>query len=156
MELLDEYRSACTAEAVARLRRVLVLRAMLAMGDTQRQVAKTVSISQPAVSQQLKAAAIEDVDLVRLIDAGGPILRRVAQERGFSDLAVFGSVARGEAHSGSDIDLLVRPPRGTTIAELLALQRLFEAIVGRPVDLMTYGGLKPGVDDDILEEAALL
>jgi len=129
---------------------------MLASGATQRQVAEAVGISQPAVSQQLKAVTIEEVDPARLIDAGGPVLRRAAQERGFVDLAVFGSVARGEARPDSDIDLLVRPPRDTTIAGLLALQRLFEAILGRSVDLVTYGGLKPGIDDDILEEAVLL
>jgi len=156
MTLLSEYRSACAAEAIARLRRVLALRAMLASGLTQRQVAESVSISQPAVSQQLKAAAIERVDPARLMVAGGPVLREVAEERGFVDLAVFGSVARGETRSDSDIDLLVRPPRGTTIAGLLELQRLFEAILGRSVDLMTYGGLKDGIDNDILEEAVPL
>ena len=154
--MLTEYRSACSAEVLSRLRRVLVLRALLASGATQRQVAEAIGISQSAVSQQLKAAAVERVDPVRLVEAGGPVLRRVAEERGFSDLAVFGSVARGEAHPNSDIDLLVRPPRDTTIAGILMLQELFEAILGRSVDLMTYGGLRPDVDDDILEEAVLL
>jgi len=123
MTLFAVYRSACSAEAVARLRRVLALRAMLASGATQRQVAEAIGISQPAVSQQLKATAVEGVDPALLIDAGGPILRSTAEERGFADLAVFGSVARGEADLGSDIDLLVRPPQGTTITELLTLQR---------------------------------
>ena len=154
--MVGEYHSACAAEAVARLRRVLTLRAMLACGATQRQVAEAVGISQPAVSQQLKAVPLEGVAPARLVDAGGPVLRRAAEDRGFADLAVFGSVARGEARLDSDIDLLVRPPRDTTIAGLLALQRLFEAILGRSVDLVTYGGLKDGIDDDILEEAVRL
>lgn len=154
--MVTEYGLAGVAEVVARLRRVLALRAMVAAGATQRQVAEAVGITQPAVSQQLKAAVADVIDPARLVEAGGPILRRAAEERGFTDLAVFGSVARGEARSDSDIDLLVRPPDGTTIAGLLALQRLFEAILGHPVDLMTYGGLKPGLDDDVRREAVLL
>jgi len=156
MTLLLEYRAARRAEDVARLRRVLTLRAILSTGTTQRQLAATAGISQPAISQQLKSAPGRDADPIALVDAGGAILRQVAEERGFTDLAVFGSVARRDAHFDSDIDLLVRPPEGTTISGLVELQQLFEAILDRPVDLVTYGGLKPGIDDDILREAVLL
>ena len=113
-------------------------------------------ISQPAVSQQLKATPLDDVDPTTLIDASAAILRDVARERGFTDLAVFGSVARREARPDSDIDLLVRQPRGTTIAGILAMKHVFETILGRPVDLITYGGLRKGVDDDIVRGAVLL
>jgi len=135
---------------------VLILRALQATGKTQREIAQAVNISQPAVSQQLAATSLEQVDPSTLIEAGGPVLRRVAEERGFLDLAVFGSVARNEASPNSDIDLLVRPPKGTTITGLLAMKRIFESILGRAVDLITYGGLKPGIDDDILREAVPL
>ena len=69
---------------------------------------------------------------------------------------MFGSVARHQARQDSDIDLLVEPPPDTSIGDLLAMRELFEQILGRPVDLITYGGLKPGLDDDILREAVLL
>ena len=61
---------------------------------------------------------------------------------GFERLAVFGSVARGDARDDSDVDLLVDAPPGAAIKELLALRGTFEQILGRPVDLVTYGGLK--------------
>ena len=70
--------------------------------------------------------------------------------------AVFGSVARRQARQDSDIDLLVEAPPDTTISGLLALRDLFERILGRTVDLITYGGLKPKLDDDIRREAVLL
>ena len=76
--------------------------------------------------------------------------------RRFERLAVFGSVARGDARDDSDIDLLVDAPPGAAIKELLALRGTFEQILGRPIDLITYGALKPGLDDDIRREAALL
>ena len=65
-------------------------------------------------------------------------------------------MARREAGPDSHIDLLVEAPPGTSIGGLLALRELFADIVGRPVDLITYGGLKPKLDDDIRREAVLL
>jgi len=156
MSLLSEYEEARTAEGVARARRVMALRAMLAEGKTQREIAAALGVSQPAISQQLRSAAVADIDPATSVAAGGPILRELADRRGFSDLAVFGSVARGEARGDSDIDLLVRPPTGTTITALQALEDLFEEVLGHPVDVVSYGGLKPGIDDDVMREAVLL
>ena len=44
-------------QEVARLRRVLAVRAMAAAGMSQRDIAEALGISQPTVSQQLKLAA---------------------------------------------------------------------------------------------------
>lgn len=157
MTLLAEYREAQRDAELARLRRLLALRAMVATGMRQRQIAEALGISQPAVSQQLHSEeALADVHPETLIAAAGPLLARVAEERGFTRLAVFGSVARHRAREDSDIDLLVQPPPDTSISDLLAMRRLFERILGRSVDLVTYGGLRPGRDDDILREAVLL
>jgi predicted nucleotidyltransferase len=157
MAMVAEYRGARRDEGVARLRRALALRAMVATGMSQREVAAALGVSQPAVSQQLRA--VRDLASVHpeiLIEAAAPILKVVAEERGFTELAVFGSVARHRARPDSDIDLLVQAPPDTSISGLLALRRLFETVLGRPVDLVTYGGLKPNIDDDIRREAVLL
>ena len=53
MTLLAAYREARHDEEVARLRRVLALRAMAATGFNQRQIAAELGISQPAVSEYL-------------------------------------------------------------------------------------------------------
>lgn len=157
MSLMAEYRSARRDEGVVRLRRLLALRAMVVVGMSQRQVANALGISQPAVSQQLKAAhELPEVHPETLVEAAAPVLSRVAAERGFTRLAVFGSVARRQARPDSDIDLIVESPPDTTISGLLSLREVFERILGRPVDLITYGGLKPQLDDDILREAVLL
>jgi predicted nucleotidyltransferase len=156
MSLLAQYRTARSAEYLARLRRIIALRAMVAGGVGQRQIAAALGISQPAISQQLRTGIVADADPRSLIEAGGAILRQVAEERGFADLAVFGSVARGEARHDSDIDLLVRPAAGTSVKGLRDLQELLAVILDRRVDVMTYGGLRPGLDDDVLSEAVLL
>lgn len=153
MTLLNEYQDARRDEDVARLRRVLALRAMVADGMSQRAIAEALGISQPAVSQQLKAARdLADVHPEMLIDAAASVLVRVATERGFGRLAVFGSVARRTARADSDLDLIIDAPSGTTITDLLDLRGTFEQITGREVDLITYGGLKPAIDDDIRRE----
>jgi predicted nucleotidyltransferase len=156
MSLLVKYEEARSAEHVARVRRVMTLRAMLADGMTQREIAAALGVSQPAISQQLRSMAVTDIDAVTAVTAGGPVIRELAEQRGFSDLAVFGSVARGESRPGSDIDLLVRPPEGTTIKGLQALRDMFEQVLGHPVDVVSYGGLKPGIDDDVRREAVLV
>src|SRR5688500_8378 len=98
MTLVAEYRDARREEDVARLRRVLALRAMLATGMSQRQIAEALGVSQPAVSQQLKfARELDTVHPQVLVDAAGPVLKALAADRGYSRLAVFGSLARRTA-----------------------------------------------------------
>lgn len=157
MSLVVEYRTARRVEDLARLRRALALRAMVATGMTQRQMAEALDITQPAVSQQLKHAPdLEDVHPEFLLEAAAPILKSLATERGYTRLAVFGSVAGRQAHKDSDIDLLVEAPEGTSSFGFIGFKQLVEQVLGRNVDLVSYGGLKPTIDDDIREEAVLL
>ncbi|HEY8720675.1 nucleotidyltransferase domain-containing protein [Pengzhenrongella sp.] len=157
MTLLAEYRDARRDEDVARLRRVIALRAMTATGMSQRQIADALGISQPAISQQLRNAPdLEGVHPRVLLDAAAPVLSALAAEHDYRRLAVFGSVARGEAREDSDIDLLVDPPPGTSSFEFIRFKRLIEKVLGRGIDLISYGGLKPKLDDDIRRDAVLL
>jgi predicted nucleotidyltransferase len=157
MSLLAEYRDARRDEDVARLRRVLALRALVATGMSQRQIAEALGITQPAVSQQLKfAPELDEVHPEVLLEAAAPILNSLAAEHGYSRLAVFGSVARHQARLESDIDLLVEVPEGTSSFEFIRFRHLIEQVLGREVDLVSYGGLKPRLDDDIRREAVLL
>lgn len=157
MNLVVEYRDARSQEDSARLRRLSALRALRATGSSQREIAAALGVSQSAVSQQLKAARdFADVHPEALLKAAAPVLVDVARSNGFDRLAVFGSVARGHARPDSDIDLLVEPPPGSAIKELVGLRDIFREILARPVDLITYGGLKAVIDDDIRSEARLL
>ncbi|MDR2722903.1 MAG: nucleotidyltransferase domain-containing protein [Cellulomonadaceae bacterium] len=126
-------------------------------GMSQSQIAQALGVSQSAVSQQMRTAAdIAQAAPEAVINAAAGTVKQVAEKRGFTRLAVFGSAARGQARPDSDIDLLVEPPQGATILDLLDLKDRLAAIVGRAVDLVTYGGLKPTLDDDILAEAVPL
>ena len=157
MSLLAEYRDARRDEDVARLRRALALRAMVATGMSQRQIAEEVGVSQPAVSQQLKfAPELDGVHPEVLLNAAAPILKALAADHGYTRLAVFGSVARREARPDSDIDLIVESPPATSSFEFLRFKQVLEQVLGREVDLVDYGGLKPRLDDDIRRDAVLL
>lgn len=157
MALMAEYQEARRGEDDARLRRTLALRAMVATGMSQREIAHELGVSQSAVSQQLKSAPrLDAIHPEVLLAAAAPVLRTLAAERGFSRLAVFGSIARGEAKPDSDIDLLVESPAGISSFDFLRFKRILEEVLGRPLDLVDYGGLKPGLDDDIRRDAAPL
>lgn len=157
MTLLAAYRDARRDEDLARLRRVLALRAMVATGLSQRQIAELLGITQPAVSQQLKfAPELDEVHPEVLLEAGAPILKSLAADHGYTRLAVFGSIARNQALPDSDIDLIVQAPEGTSSFEFIRFRQLLEQVLGREIDLIDYGGLKPRLDNDIRREAVLL
>lgn len=157
MALAAAYRAARRDEDLARLRRVLALRAMAATGMSQRQMAEALGITQPAISQQLKNAPhLDEVHPAVLLDAAAPILTSLASAHGYARLAVFGSVARNEAHQDSDIDLLVEAPEETSSFQFIRFAGLLEQVLGRKIDLVSYAGLDPRLDADIRREAVLL
>jgi hypothetical protein len=73
-------------------------------------------------------------------------------------LAVFGSALRKDFGPESDVDVLVEFQGGARVG-FLALARAsreLSAIVGRRVDLVPQGGLKPLIRDEVLAEAEVL
>jgi predicted nucleotidyltransferase len=69
------------------------------------------------------------------------------REKGVVHLAVFGSVARGDATPDSDIDLVIDydPDSAFSLLTLAGVANEAEAWLGRKVDLLTRPGLKPRV-----------
>lgn len=78
----------------------------------------------------------------------------VRRHRGLP-VAVFGSVARGDETSTSDIDFLVEFEPGRSLFDLLHLTEDLEALLGVPVDVVSAGGLKDR-DGHIRREAVPL
>ena len=71
---------------------------------------------------------------------------------GVKSLALFGSVARGEAQPDSDVDLLVEFNRPVGLFGLIALQQRLEELLGCMVDLGTPDGLKEQIRAHVMEE----
>ena len=78
---------------------------------------------------------------------------RIAGKYGARHVRVFGSVARGEADAGSDVDFLVELDPGRSLLDLGGLQFELEALLGRPVDVVTERGLKARIRERVLREA---
>ena len=80
-------------------------------------------------------------------------LLAIAAGHGASNLRVFGSVAKGADKEGSDIDILVDVPFGTSLFQFAGLVIDFEEALGVKVDLCTEAQLHPKLKNRILAEA---
>src|SRR5437868_4498340 len=69
---------------------------------------------------------------------------------GVERLGIFGSVARDEAGSESDVDVLVEFNEPAGLFEFMGLQEPLEELFDRKVDLTTLESLKPQLREGIL------
>lgn len=76
------------------------------------------------------------------------------REMGVASLALFGSVARGEAGDGSDVDLLVEFNRSIGLFDFFRVQHRLEEILNvQRVDLVMRDAIIPALRERILGEA---
>ena len=76
----------------------------------------------------------------------------LTKQFGVKSLLLFGSVARDEATTASDVDLLVEFNRPVGYFGLFALQDYLEKLLGCPVDLGTPDSLKPYIRERVMGE----
>ncbi len=69
------------------------------------------------------------------------LVREAASRHHLANPRVFGSVLNHTDQEGSDLDLLVDAPPGTTLFDLGGLQAELEALLGIRVDVLTPGDL---------------
>ncbi len=77
----------------------------------------------------------------------------LAAAQGARGVRVFGSVAKGLDKDGSDLELLVDLPRGTSLLRVVGLKLEIEDALGVKVDLCTESELHPDLKTRILAEA---
>jgi predicted nucleotidyltransferase len=80
-------------------------------------------------------------------------IMRVAADCGAGNVRVFGSVARGENDSRSDVDLLVDLEPGRSLLDLARLQRKLERLLTVKVDVVSARGLRGSVQETVLRDA---
>jgi predicted nucleotidyltransferase len=78
-----------------------------------------------------------------------PVLKRYFIKRA----AIFGSFAKGNITSSSDIDLLIEPDNNFTLFKMLQLEQEISQLISRKVDLVEYGALKPSIKNEVLGSA---
>jgi predicted nucleotidyltransferase len=91
--------------------------------------------------------------ILERLNAEAPGLRK---KYGIKSLAVFGSMARGEDHEGSDVDILVTFEGPATFRGFMGLKLALEDLLGRRVDLLTPRCLRPTMQAEIEKEAILV
>jgi predicted nucleotidyltransferase len=100
------------------------------------------------------------------VPLGGPLGRRVLENSqeikrlveadGFRNARLFGSVARGQEHDRSDVDMLVDVPSTKGLFDLWRLETKLSELLGVAVDLIPADGLKADLIDEVTAEAVAL
>ena len=84
-------------------------------------------------------------------------LAEVCERYGLAELAVFGSVARGDAGPDSDVDLLFAlAPDARLGFAVFDLEDELADVFGRPVDLLSKDSVHRLLRDEVLAEAKVL
>ncbi len=81
---------------------------------------------------------------------------RIAARHGARNVRVFGSVARGDARSDSDVDILVDMEPGRSLFALGGLLYDLQTLLGVDVDVVTEKGLRPRIRAQVMQEAVPL
>ncbi len=87
------------------------------------------------------------------LDQQRAAVREIVGRFRISNPRVFGSVLLGTDQEGSDLDLLVDAPAGTTLFDLGGLQVELEDLLGVSVDLLTPADLPVAFRAKVLAEA---
>ena len=83
-------------------------------------------------------------------------IERISEKHGVLRLRVFGSVARGEQNSQSDLDLLVGLAPSRDLIDLISFAQDMEMALNAKVDVVSEDGLSSYLRDKILAEARLI
>ncbi|MCK4642904.1 nucleotidyltransferase family protein [bacterium] len=78
----------------------------------------------------------------------------VLKKYGIVCAGIFGSVARGEADTHSDVDILIQIPANSNMSllDLAGMEMKLEEILKRKVDLLTYNSIHHLLKEKILAE----
>lgn len=153
-------------------------------GLTQAQLAKRARTSQAAIARYETGASSPSIStMTRIMKAAGARLElsshptpaadlsgkrpellranrqailKLARAAGARNVRVFGSVARGQDTSESDIDFLVDFDVSQGLVPIIHLQTQLESLLGQSVDVAPVSVLKPTISRKALAEAVPL
>ena len=79
-----------------------------------------------------------------------------ARQHGAIRVRLFGSVARGQAGPGSDVDFLIQYEPERSLIDHISLIESLASLLQVPVDVVSEGGLSPHLRDHVLQDAVEL
>ncbi len=80
----------------------------------------------------------------------------ILEKWGVRRASVFGSYARGDAEDNSDVDILVELSEDMSLLDFVGLKLEIEDAIGKKVDLVEFGTIKPSIKKRILENQVAL
>jgi hypothetical protein len=95
----------------------------------------------------------EGLGVAEIVAPHRTAIRRLARRYGVKSFRAFGSVARGEADEGSDVDLLYEAAQPIGLLARVELRLALEELFGRRVDLCQVDELKWSVRPQALADA---
>jgi predicted nucleotidyltransferase len=96
------------------------------------------------------------MDILQLLKEKKDEIEKIAARHGAYNIRIFGSIARGESNSESDIDLLVSLEKGRSLLDQVAITQDLEDFLGCKVHVLTDGGVHPYLKRRIYAEAVPL
>lgn len=165
-QLIREARRQARLSQTDLARRAAVAQSVISAYESDRREPGIATLSKLAATGHRLTLTVEALPDRRLGLPDTPLGRRLrrhrravvdlAERRGFRNVRVFGSVARGEDTERSDIDLLVDADPGVGVVALAGLARELTDLLGVTVDVVPAASLKRGVRAEALAEAVPL
>ena len=145
-----------TDEAIRQARNQLVaaVREASRNGLSQKEIARLIGRSQPEVSRLLRFHGT--TPLARRLRAARRQVIEMVEAAGGSNVRVFGSVATGREHEGSDIDLLFHMDQPLGLMDLADLEMELGTVLHADVDLVPDTNIRPTMRERIISEAVPL
>lgn len=117
-------------------------RIYLGKGLLKSELSKKEGIADKKLNVQKKFSALD-----KLV----PKIKQVLKKYKIKKAGIFGSYAVGNQKKGSDIDILVEPPKGIGFG-FVGIEIELEDKLKKKVDLVSYNGLSPYLKDKILAQ----
>jgi hypothetical protein len=84
------------------------------------------------------------------------VIAAFCEGHGISRLRLFGSFARGEETSQSDLDLIADFSAPVGLFEVIRIERELSDLLGVRVDLLTEGAISPYIKERIADDIQVL
>jgi predicted nucleotidyltransferase len=152
--LRDDARRADALHEQSRALLVRAARTGRESGLSQREIAEALGRSQPEVSRLLRFRGKTALGR-RLTHRRADVLR-VLRDLGARRPRVFGSVARGTDHEGSDVDLMVDFDSAVSLFAIARAELEISALLGADVDIVPASGLRAEVAESAVRDAVPL